>query len=290
MRRQARDPPQDHWKWVARESPPWSSRRWVLVPPPQGSASPGLDLAPVGIARGALAILMAKGGGGGSELLAACGFSIIPLSVAMLPRTPGTAASSGRCRRLPRGLLAAPFNMAEKILGVEREGDIEDVLLAGIMVVISFTTDHHVNARLLTTLFQQRREAVRCPAILTGATAACVGCRSSSRDNADGPANFYLFDGLLALVAANVFAAARFSHLAPALKRASPIRWPTGPHRHDIACSRSSSSHRHLQCWNANLPPRRRQRRRGGWDVVPNSNRNNPSSSAAASRRRERFD
>jgi len=274
-----------NWKWVALGIP-------ALVIPPLGLwflLRKGFGIAwawifaPIGIALGALAIVGAKGAGGGSEFLAAFGFSTIPLSVAMLA---AYYRVNGRVLWTLTGTFLAaywllPFNMAEKILGVELEGDIEMFLLAGIMVVISFTLIIMFNARLLTTLFQQRagRKYV-VPVVLAGATAVCVAVGAALGASADGLGQIlYLFAGLLALVAATSSAAARFPHLAPALKMgvAYPLanRFRTGM---TIAMfSLIVFSIVTFSVVNANFTALQTgSKGHGGWDVVTTSSRNNP--------------
>ncbi|MEX2247755.1 MAG: FtsX-like permease family protein [Dehalococcoidia bacterium] len=273
------------WRWVAAGLP-------AMIIPPLGiwflfRKGFGLAwawvLAPVGIAIGALAILMASGGGGGSEFFAAFGFSIIPLSLAALAsyyRAPGRLTWT-----LVGSYLAAywllPFNVAEKVLGVELEGDIEMFPLSGVMVVIAFTLIIVFNAGLLSTLFQRRsggRYVV--PAISGAATLGCVVAGVALGDRGDGLGQLmYLFAGLVGIVAATAFAAVRFPHLAPALKMgvAYPLssRFRTGM---TIAMfSLIVFSIVTFSAVNANFTASQTGADGdGGWDVVATSNRNNP--------------
>jgi putative ABC transport system permease protein len=274
-----------NWKWVALGVPALAIPPvgiWFLLRKGFGIAWAWI-LAPVGIALGVLAVLGAKSGGSGSEFLAAFGFSIIPLSLAMLA---AYYRVNGRVLWTLTGAFIAaywllPFNMAEKILGVELEGDIEMFLLAGIMVVISFTLIIVFNARLLTTLFQRRAgNKYAVPAIVAAAAIASAAGGAALGDAADGVGQvMYLFAGLLALAAATSYAAARFPHMAPALKMgvAYPLanRFRTGM---TIAMfSLIVFSIVTFSAVNANFTASQTGRDGdGGWDVVATSNRNNP--------------
>ncbi|MBI5289164.1 MAG: FtsX-like permease family protein [Chloroflexi bacterium] len=273
------------WKWVAIGIP-------SMIVPPLGvwflfRKGFGLAwawiLAPVGIAVGVLAILGAGGGGSGSEFLAAFGFSIIPLCLAMLA---AYYRLNGRFTWTVLGAYLAaywllPFNIAEKVLGAELKGDIEMFPLSGVMVVIAFTLIIVFNARLLTTLFQRRTGArYAVPALTGAATVASVAVGVVLGDTGDGVGQLmYLFAGLLGLVAATAYAAVRFPHLAPALKMgvAYPLssRFRTGM---TIAMfSLIVFSIVTFSAVNANFTAMQTgQDGDGGWDVVATANRNNP--------------
>jgi putative ABC transport system permease protein len=176
--------------------------------------------APCGVALGVLSIFAAKGNG--SEFLFSFGFSVIPLSLAALA---SHYKAPGRLTWTLVGMYLAaywlsPWNVGEKLLGRKLHGDIEMFLLAGVMVVISFTLIIVYNARLLTLLFHRNggfRYRVPLAAVVWAAGFVVAGVLAGDRGNSVGQL-FYLFAGLLAIIAGFAFAAARFPSLQPVLK------------------------------------------------------------------------
>ena len=179
-------------------------------------------LAPLGILLGAFAIMISSGGGGMSEFLFSFGFSVIPLSLAAIAthhRAPARVIWTVVGAVLGAYWLS-PWNIGEKVLGTELEGDIEMFVLSGIMVVVSFTLIIVFNARLLTLLFRgENGHRYYVPAAGALAAVAAVAGGVAIGDAADGIGQLmYLVAGLFALVAAFSWAAVRFPRLAPALK------------------------------------------------------------------------
>jgi putative ABC transport system permease protein len=285
-----------NWKWVAIGAP-------SMVIPPLGIwflLRKGFGLAwawicaPFGIALGALAIFAAGSGGDMSEFLAGFGFSIIPLSLAMI------ASYYGMPGRLTWTLVGsflafywmAPFNLAEELFGMELEGKIEMFPLTGVMLVIAFTLIIVFNARLLTTLFQRRSGSkYTVPFAAGAATVACAVFGAVLGDAADGVGQLaYLFAGLLAIVTATAYAAVRFPQLAPALKMgvAYPLssRFRTGM---TIAMfSLIVFSITTFSIVNSNFAALTTgDDGDGGWDVVTTENRNNPVNDVEAALRDE---
>ncbi len=274
-----------NWKWVA-------AGVIAMIVPPLGiwflfckgfSVPWAWILAPIGVAIGGLAILGAKGGGSMSEFLAAFGFAIVPLSLAMLA---SYYRVNGRVLWTVVGAYLAaywllPFNIAEEILGTELQGDLEMFLLAGIMVVLSFTLIIIFNAKLLTTLFQRRSgSAYLVPSVLGLATLACVGAGIAFGDSADSVGQvMYLFAALVGLAAATSLAAARVPQLAPALKMgvAYPLanRFRTGMTIAMFSLIVFSIVTFSVVSANFNAATTGSSGD-GGWDVVTTSNRNNP--------------
>jgi putative ABC transport system permease protein len=210
------------WFWVAVGLP-------ALIIPPLGiwlffNKGWGIPsawiMAPLGIALGALSILAANGGG--SEFLFSFGFSVIPLSLAILAthyRAPGRVTWTAVGAFLAAYWLS-PVNIGEELLGRDLTGDIEMFLLSGIMVVISFTLIIVYNARLLTLLFHRNggfRYGVPLAAIAAAMGFAVAGVALGDWGNSVGQL-CYLFAGLLVIVAGFSFAAARFPALQPVLK------------------------------------------------------------------------
>jgi putative ABC transport system permease protein len=175
---------------------------------------------PAGLALGGLSILAAKGGG--SEFLFSFGFSILPLSVAILAahyRAPARLTWTAIGAYLAAYWLS-PWNIGEEILGRELTGDIEMFVLSGIMVVVAFTLIIVFNARLLTLLFHRNGGfKYRVPAAAAAAVIAAAVAGLAIGDRWDGIGQlFFLLAGLLVLVAALSFASVRFPQLGPALK------------------------------------------------------------------------
>ena len=175
---------------------------------------------PAGLALAALSILAASGNG--SEFLFSFGFSILPLSLAVLAahyRAPArlTWTVIGACLA---AYWLSPWNIGEEILGRELTGDIEMFVLSGIMVVVAFTLIIVFNARLLRLLFHRNGGfKYRVPAAATAGGAAATVAGLALGDAWDGVGQlFFLAAGLFALVAAMSFAAVRFPRLGPALK------------------------------------------------------------------------
>jgi putative ABC transport system permease protein len=274
-----------NWKWVAIGIP-------SMVVPPVGIwflFRKGFGLAwawicaPIGIALGVLAILAAGSGRDMSEFLAGFGFSIIPLSLAMIASYYG---ASGRVTwTLVGAFLAfywmAPFNLAEELFGMELDGKIEMFPLTGVMLVIAFTLIIVFNARLLTTLFQRRSGSKYTVPFIAGlATVACAIAGVLLGDAADGVGQLaYLFSGLFAIVTALSYAAVRFPQLVPALKMgvAYPLssRFRTGM---TIAMfSLIVFSITTFSIVNSNFEALTTgDDGDGGWDVVTTENHNNP--------------
>jgi putative ABC transport system permease protein len=172
-----------------------------------------------GILLGAFCIFLASSSK--SEFIFSFGVSIFPLSVAAI------AAHYKAPTRLTWTLIGvylaafwlSPVRIGDQLLG-ELEGDIEMFFLSGVMTVIAFTLIIVFNARLLTALFQgddAARYGISVASVL--AAAACAAGGFALGDAADGLGQLlYLGAGLLLIVAAFAFFAARFPALAPALK------------------------------------------------------------------------
>jgi putative ABC transport system permease protein len=210
------------WLWVAIGLPA------MIIPPlgiwlvfNKGWGIPGAWIwAPIGIALGSFTILAANGSG--SEFLFSFGFSVIPLSIAILAthyRAPGRVVWTAVGAFLAAYWLS-PVNIGEELLGRELTGDIEMFLLSGIMVVISFTLIIVYNARLLTLIFHRNggfRYRVPLAAIVAAVGFAAAGVALGDWGNSVGQL-CYLFAGLLVLLAGFAYAAARFPTLQPVLK------------------------------------------------------------------------
>ncbi|MEX0799585.1 MAG: FtsX-like permease family protein [Dehalococcoidia bacterium] len=175
---------------------------------------------PAGLALGAVSILAASGSG--SEFLFSFGFSVLPLSVAIL------AAHYRAPARLTWTVIGvylaaywlSPWNIGEEVLGRELTGDIEMFVLSGIMVVIAFTLIIVFNARLLNALFPRGGGfRYRVPAAASLAFVAVAVAGVALGDAWDGVGQLlFLAAGLLALVAALSFASVTFPRLGPAFK------------------------------------------------------------------------
>jgi len=175
---------------------------------------------PAGLALAALSILAASGNG--SEFLFSFGFSVLPLSVAILAahyRAPARLTWTAIGVYLAAYWLS-PWNIGEEVLGRELTGDIEMFVLSGIMVVISFTLIIVFNARLLNALLRRNGGfKYRVPVIVAAGGVSCAITGFALGDRWDGLGQlFFLFAGLLAAVGALSFAAVRFPRLGPALK------------------------------------------------------------------------
>ena len=210
------------WRWVLASIP-------AMVVPPLGlwlllrkgfHVSWAWILSVAGVLIGGAAILQAKSSG--SEFMFSTGFSILPLSVALL-------ASHYRApERLTWTLVGlflaaywlSPVNVGEELLNREMKGDIEMFVVSGLMVVIAFTLIIVYNARLLTALFHTNGHGrYRVTYLATAAAVASAVAAVAIGDAADGLGQLcYLASGLFAIVAAFAFAAVRFPRLAPALK------------------------------------------------------------------------
>ena len=192
---------------------------WLILRKGLGIPWPWI-LSPAGIALGLLCIKLADSGG--SEFLFSFGFSILPLSVALLA---AHYKAPGRLTWTAVGLYLAaywmaPWNVGEELLGRELDGDIEMFVLSGIMVVSAFTLIIVFNARLLT-LFLHRDGGFRyrMPAALLVLTIASILTGVALGDTADGlGVLFFLLAGLLAIAGAFSFVAVQFPRFAPALK------------------------------------------------------------------------
>jgi putative ABC transport system permease protein len=275
-----------------------TNRKWVaigipsLIIPPLGvwfllRKGFGLPwawiLAPAGIVLALLSLLVASGGGSGSEFFAGFGFSIIPLCIALVAsyyRVNGRLLWTlvGVCLL---GYWLAPVNVGSKLLGTELKGDIEMFLLSGIMTVIGFTLVIVFNARLLTTLFRTGGHGkYRVAAISAISTVALVALGVVIGSKGDGLGQLmFLFAGLAAMVTVLSFVAARFPRFAPALKMgvAYPLsnRFRTGM---TIAMfSLIVFSLTVFSIINANFAATTAGKQGdGGWNIVATANRNNP--------------
>jgi len=214
--------PRTSWRWVIIGIP-------ALVVPPLGlwfilrkgfAVSWAWILSVAGLVLGCLGILQAKSSG--SEFFFSLGFSILPLSVALL-------ASHYRAPARPTwtlvgALLAAywlsPINIGEQLLGRDMHGDIEMFVVSGIMVVISFTLIIVFNARLLTALLHTNgRWKYRVAALAAVAAIATATAGAVIDDAGEGLGQLcYLLAGLIGIVAGFAFAAVRFPRMALALK------------------------------------------------------------------------
>jgi putative ABC transport system permease protein len=210
------------WRWMLAGLP-------AMVVPPLGIwlfFRKGLGIAwawivaPIGIALGLLAILVANSSE--SEFLFSFGVSVLPLSFALI------ASRLRAPARLTWTLVGvylaaywlAPVDYAKLLLGKHLSGDIEMFVLSGVMVVIASTLVIVYNARLLTVIFQ-RGSGPRYAAtvVLAVLTVASFAGGYAMGDRYDGTGQLlYLFGGVLAIGTAVAFAAVRFPHLAPALK------------------------------------------------------------------------
>jgi putative ABC transport system permease protein len=272
-----------NWKWVAIGVP-------AMVIPPLGiwlflrkgfGVAWTWILAPAGILLSLLMILASKGAE--SEILFSIGFSVLPLCVAAIAshyKAPARATWT-----LVGAYLAAywlsPVPIGEKLLGSELKGDIEMFPVAGVMTVIAFTLIIVFNARLLTGLFQRNATAkYRTAIIAAGAAVASIVAGIVIGDRGDGVGQvLYLVSALFGIAAAVAFAAARFSHIAPAMKMgvAYPLsnRFRTGM---TIAMfSLIIFSLVTFSAVNANFQSISTGKDGdGGWDVLATANRNNP--------------
>jgi len=210
------------WRWVLAGIP-------ALVVPPLGlwiilrkgfAVSWAWILSVAGVLLGCLGILQARSSG--SEFFFSTGFSILPLSVALL-------ASHYRApARLTWTLVGAvlavywlsPVNIGEHLLGRKMNGDIEMFVVSGIMVVIAFTLIIVFNARLLTALFHTNGHwKYRVPALSAAAAVTAAAAGAAIGDAGEGLGQLcYLLAGLIGIVAGFAFAAIRFPRMAPALK------------------------------------------------------------------------
>ena len=216
---------QTSWLWVAAGVPA------LLIPPlglwmilRKGAGLPtSLILGPCGLLMGALFIIV--GHSGGVLFFFALGISLLPLSLASIARYYG--APSRPLWTLTGFALAAywllPPSMHDSLFGAF-ETRIEMFVLSGVMVVASFTLVIVFNARLLTGLFTGASTGragylVTAAALAVAATLAAFGMVAG--DDASGAGQVaYLVAAMLLPVAALAAAAARFPHLAPALKMA----------------------------------------------------------------------
>ena len=209
------------WKWTIGGLP-------LLIIPPLGIWAvfrKGLKiawtwiLAPAGILLGLFCIAITSSME--SQFVFSFGVSIIPLCVAAIAsrfRAPARLTWTLVGLYLA-GYWLAPIDYGKLIYGETLKGDIEMFVLSGIMVVISFTLIIIYNARLLTTIFERDGESNYRPTLaLTGlAIASFVAGYVLQGDDGLGEL-LYLFGGVIAIGAALAFAAAKFPHLAPALK------------------------------------------------------------------------
>ena len=210
-----------NWLWVVVGIP-------ALIVPPLGvwllfqkglGISWAWILGVAGILLGIFCIFLASSSK--SDFLFSFGVSIFPLSLAAI------AAHYKAPARLTWTLIGAylaafwlsPVRIGDELLG-ELEGGIEMFFLSGVMTVVAFTLIIIFNARLLTALFQggdAARYGVSVASVL-GAV-ACAGGGFALGNAADGTGQLlYMGAGLLLIVAAFAFVAARFPALAPALK------------------------------------------------------------------------
>ncbi len=213
------------WLWVFASLP-------LLVIPPVGlwallRKGFGLPwawlLGPGGLALGALCIMLGKS----TEML-----FIFSLGVSLLPLSAAAIVHYYRVPNRPLwtvvGLVLGAYWMlptaTHDALFGKFDSDIEMFVLTGIMVVISFTLVIVFNARLLTGLFTGAATGRTGYVIAGGILAAAggliaAGYLAGSSGGGMGELG-YLFGGLLVPVAGLAWAAARFPHLAPALKMA----------------------------------------------------------------------
>jgi len=209
------------WKWTIGGLP-------FLIIPPLGIwmvLRKGLKLpwtwilAPAGILLGLFCIAITPSME--SQFVFSFGVSIIPLCVAAIAsrfRSPARLTWTLVGVYLAAYWLA-PFDYGKLIFGETLSGDIEMFVLSGVMVVISFTLIIIFNARLLTTIFERDGDSNYRPTlVLTGiAVVSFVAGYLLQGDDGLGEL-LYLFGGVVAIGAAAAFAAAKFPHLAPALK------------------------------------------------------------------------
>jgi putative ABC transport system permease protein len=210
------------WRWVVLSIP-------AMIVPPLGvwvllrkgfHVSWAWILGTSGVLLGALGVLMAKGNG--SEMLFSLGFSLIPLSLASIAahyKAPARVTWT-----LVGSFIAAywlsPVSIGEKLLGRPLHGDIEMFFISGVMVVVAFTLIIIFNARLLTGLFQRDNGKTYRKAAFTAIAAVATAIVGFALGNTgDGIGELcYLVAGLIGLVAAFAYMAARMPSLAPALK------------------------------------------------------------------------
>lgn len=172
-----------------------------------------------GFVFGLFFIMLANSGG--SEALFSLGFTLLPLSVAMIAawfKAPARPMWTAIGIYLAAYWLS-PWNVGEKLLGRELEGDIEMFVVSGIMVVVAFTLIIVWNARLLTLLFQTNGHKYRTAIGAGVLTLAAAAGGVAIGDKGDGLGQLlFLVAILLAIVTAFAFAAVQFPRLAPALK------------------------------------------------------------------------
>jgi putative ABC transport system permease protein len=283
-----------NWKWVALgvvTLPVVPLSLWMLLR--KGFGLPNAWVwGPLGIAAGALFMLMGKSSG--KLFFFSLGISLLPLSVAALARY--YRAPNRLTWSVVGGLLSVywllPGNVHDRLFG-KMDGNIEMFVLSGIMIVIGFTLVIVFNARLLTTLFQRSgaRMAYSLPAGLAAGAGLAVATGAGLGDRGDGLGQlFYLLAGLLAAAAALSFASVRFPRFAPALKMgvAYPLanRFRTGM---TIAMfSLIVFSIVVMSTMTANFGAIfTGDDARGGWDVVAESNQSNPVPDLVAALRQE---
>jgi putative ABC transport system permease protein len=209
------------WAWVLGGIP-------ALIIPPLGLwfiLRKGLKiawtwiLAPAGILLGLFCIAITASME--SEFVFSFGVSIIPLCLAAIAsrfRAPARLTWT-----LVGVYLAAywlsPVDYGKLIFGESLSSDIEMFMLSGIMVVISFTLIIVYNARLLTTIFEREGDSNYRPTLVLTALAVVSFVAGYLLQGDDGLGQLlYLLGGVVAIGAALAFAAAKFPHLAPALK------------------------------------------------------------------------
>jgi putative ABC transport system permease protein len=268
------------WKWTIGGLP-------FLVIPPLGVwmvLRKGLKLpwtwilAPAGILLGIFCLVMTASSE--SQFVFSFGVSIIPLCLAAIASR--FRAPSRLTWTLVGAILAAywlaPVDYGELIYGEPLQGDIEMFFLSGVMVVISFTLIIIFNARLLTTIFERNGGSTYVPTFVLTAIAAASFVAGYFLRGGDGIGELlYLFGGVVAIGALLAFSAARFPHLAPALKMgvAYPLsnRFRTGM---TIAMfSLIVFSLATFSALNASfISMLTAEGGDGGWDVITTANRN----------------
>ncbi|MGH2609731.1 MAG: hypothetical protein ACRDHF_11690, partial [Tepidiformaceae bacterium] len=213
------------WLWVAAglpllALPPFGL--WVMLRKGFGLAWAWI-LGPAGLALGALCIMLGKS----SEML-----FIFSLGVSLLPLSAAAIAHRYPVQNRPLwttvGLLLSAYwllpTATHDALFGKFDSDIEMFVLTGIMVVIGFTLVIVFNARLLTGLFTGASTG-KAGYLIAGVTlvsaAGFIAAAYLAGSAGDGTGELgYLFGGILIPVAGLAWAAARFPHLAPALKMA----------------------------------------------------------------------
>jgi putative ABC transport system permease protein len=285
------------WLWVALGLP-------ALVVPPLGlwfllRKGFGLPwawiLGPLGIGLGLLSFM--AGGSSGQAFPLLLGASLVPLASAALARSYG--ANSRLTWTLVGGVLAAlwllPVNWGQLLFGKKTTGGIEMFVLSGIMVIVAFTLLIAFNARLLTTLFENRGSGrIPRPAVALTLGAPAAFGTGIGLGNAGGGLGqlFYLLAALLTLASGLAWAAARFPRFAPALKMgvAHPLanRFRTGM---TIAMfGLIIFSLVMFGVWNANLGQMSSNSDgRAGWSVRVDTNSTNPIADLTASLRQNGF-